>query len=362
MDIQAIKEKIDLYKILEQKFRSKLLLILVANVEGKNAEIDDYPYTSVLSEYYTLEEYELLSLTYKKLGYEVLSYFSEQDFMSAVIENKIHTSYKKLLVINSAQTGKYIGRKSLIPAFCDHFKIMYTGSNPYVVSLCRDKFRSSVVLNQYLPNPMDVYLYSADSGWMGGVRPHIGQKVIAKLNGESASIGLSQDNIYTYSPAVDSFLNLLSQKYTQTIVIQPFISGYETELPILVGKNTLPLIPIGIQMKGDKLLGDNFLDYSARFHHTYDFYNFNNFNSELSEMLQVNAVEVGKLLGIEGFGRVDFRITPSGEYYISDVATNPHITMDSSYAFTFRELGYTYQDMLSTFLGISLSRYFPRDL
>ena len=65
--------------------------------------------------------------------------------MDAIINQKIKTN-KKLLVINSAQTGIYIGRKSLIPAFCDHYKIMHTGSNPYVVSLCRDKLRPFQVL------------------------------------------------------------------------------------------------------------------------------------------------------------------------------------------------------------------------
>lgn len=361
MDYQIIKQQLDSYKSFERNFRSNLLLVLVANVEGKTNEFDDYSNTSVLSEYYTLTEYELISETYKKLGYELLNFFSEKDFMSAVIKEKNHTSRKNMFVINSAQTGIYIGRKSLIPAFCDYFKIMYTGSNPYVVSLCRDKFSSNAILNQYLPNHMDTYLYSANCGWIGNVSPRVGQKVIAKLNGESASIGLTQDNVFIYSPESDCLINSLSQKYAQSVIVQPFISGYETELPIVIGKSVLPLLPVGIQIDKNPLLGDKFLDYNTRFYHTYDFYNFSNTNNALSEGLRFNALQAAELLGIEGFGRIDFRITPEGDFNISDIATNPHITVDSSYAFAFQQLGYSYSDMLSIFLGISLTKYFPNE-
>lgn len=359
MDQQIIKQQLDSYKVLEKNFRSDLLLVLVANVEGKTNEFDDYSNTSVLSEYYTLNEYELISGTYKKLGYELLNYFSEKEFMSAVISKKIPTSQKKIFVINSAQTGIYVGRKSLIPAFCDYFKIMYTGSNPYVVSLCRDKFCSNALLNQFLPRHMDAYLYSTNGGWIGRVCPPMGQKVIAKLNGESASIGLTQDNVFIYSPESEHIINSLSQKYAQSIIVQPFISGYEAELPVIIGKSVLPLMPVGIIIDENCLLGDKILDYNTRFYHTYDFYDFSNTNYDISEELRSNAIQAAELLGIEGFGRIDFRITPDGNFYISDIATNPHITNDSSFAFAFNELGYSYADMLSVYLGISLTKYFP---
>lgn len=353
-----MKAELEFYKMFEQKFRSEILLVLVANVEGKTSEYDDYFDTSVLSEYYTLNEYELISATYKKLGYELINYFSEQEFMSAIINNNIHNSHKKILVINSAQTGTYIGRKSLIPAFCDYFKIMHTGSNPYVVSLYRDKFHSSTILNQYIPINLKTYLYSSMFGWLEELHPPIGQKIIAKLNRESASIGLCNDNIYIYSLEVDQALKSLSQKYMQAIIVQPFISGYEVELPIIVGKSSFSLIPVGIEMNKQKMLGDKFLDYNSRFYHKYEFYDFNDLNKEISENIKISALKATEVLGIEGFGRIDFRISPANQYFIFDIATNPHITIDSSYAYAFQKLGYSYPDMLSVFLGISLYKYF----
>lgn len=114
MNINDIKKYIKDFQNIEENQRSKLLIVLVAKVDGETQNYDDYQNTSVLSEYYTLDEYENLSVSLKKLGYEVISYFNETDFIDAIINNKINRLRKKILVINSAQTGTYIGRKSLI--------------------------------------------------------------------------------------------------------------------------------------------------------------------------------------------------------------------------------------------------------
>ena len=68
---------------------------------------------------------------------------------------------------------------------------------------------------------------------------------------------------------------------------------------------------------------------------------------------------MAEILNIENFGRIDFRIDPKGNYYISDIATNPHITKDSSFSYIFNELGYSYSELLSAMIGVTLSKYLP---
>lgn len=95
MNINDIKNYIKNFQNIEENQRSKLLIVLVANVDGETQNYDDYQNTSVLSEYYTLDEYENLSVSLKKLGYEVISYFNETDFIDAIINNKINRLRKK---------------------------------------------------------------------------------------------------------------------------------------------------------------------------------------------------------------------------------------------------------------------------
>ena len=69
------------------------------------------------------------------------------------------------------------------------------------------------------------------------------------------------------------------------------------------------------------------------------------------------TIECVKLLGIEGFGRVDFRIDLDGNYYITDVAANPHLTKGMSFNYAFRENDMEYQEMLEVLLATTISRY-----
>lgn len=68
MNINDIKKYIKDFQNIEENQRSKLLIVLVAKVDGETQNYDDYQNTSVLSEYYTLDEYENLSVSLKKLG------------------------------------------------------------------------------------------------------------------------------------------------------------------------------------------------------------------------------------------------------------------------------------------------------
>ena len=307
---QNICEIIDVYRNLEHNYKNEILIVLVANVEGKTNDYDDYENTSVLSEYYTLDEFENISITYKKLGYEVICYFSEKDFMNAIINNKINTD-KKLLVINSAQSGTYVGRKSLIPSFCDHYKIMHSGSNAYVVSLCRNKFHTSKIIDSYVKYNLNTYLFDIHQNWLNNSKPQIGECIILKLNSESASIGLTKDNIIHYNgEKSDNYIANLAQKYKQPIVVQPFVSGYEVELPIILSSENTFLLPIGISIKENYFIGDAILDYTSRFEHSYDFYNFCEYNEKLANQLQQNSIQIADILGHSN-------VETTENYYIS---------------------------------------------
>lgn len=67
-----------------------------------------------------------------------MCFIDEMDFIKNYITNNYYRNDSKYpIVINTAQKGTAIGRKSLIPAFCDLYGLCHTNSNPYVVSLAR---------------------------------------------------------------------------------------------------------------------------------------------------------------------------------------------------------------------------------
>ena len=342
-----------------QEYTKSYSIILVSNVREKTAGFTDYHGTSVISEFLTLNQYELIIETLRESGFEVSSYFDETEFLKDCISNDFfRKNQKQIIVINTAQKGTAVGRKSLIPAFCDQNGLWHTNSNAYIVSLTRNKYHCDSILQANSFPVTKEYLYFPSTGWLSGNKPTIGEKVIAKLNGETSSIGLTKDNVFDYESSKDIFISQLSQTYNQPVLVQSFIEGYEVEVPVIInGEIAEVVLPVGISVNNKLQLDDIILDYETRKNLRFGFYDFQSIHPELSHKLEKCTIEAVRLLGIEGFGRVDFRIDLDGNYYITDVAANPHLTKGMSFNYAFEQNGMKYKDMLETLIAVTISRY-----
>ena len=121
----------------------KYEIIMVTSNENHTDNTNDYSDNSVKSEFFSDQEQNLIRQTLENIGFKVKQFFNEEDFISFISNPRENLS--KYIVLNSAQKGTKIGRKSLIPSLCDLYSVKYIGSNPYIVSLCRDKYRTSVL-------------------------------------------------------------------------------------------------------------------------------------------------------------------------------------------------------------------------
>jgi len=345
-----IKKKIIDGIVNTTKTSEKCRILFICSLRSKTSGTEDYEDFSISSEYYSDNVFEKISETIRQLGYEMLVFYNEEEFIKWAINNK--NPHKTDIVISSAQKGIKIGRKSLIPAFCDLYGIGYVGSNPYVNSLCRDKYRSGCVLEQNgIPVPKS-FLYSSDFGW----RPNdsiknLETELIAKPNYESSSIGIDEKNISVFNKDFENKIKHLNNSMQQEIAVQEFVEGYEVEVPIICSNTKIALLPVGIKMGNEANLESRILNYDVRRKNEYTFYNFVDLDPLLALQLEKTAESVCEILGIHGFGRVDFRITKDKRFFVTDVACNPHYTEQSSFYFPFKKLGMTYEDMIACLIA-----------
>lgn len=353
------KERIENYINVSRILSDKVIVIVVGNAkEITHVDADFIDGTSIVSEYYALEKFNYIVETLHESGFETLSYYDEMDFIHDYLTQRIRNNYyKPFIVLNFAQKGIVRGRKSLIPAFCEMNNIIHTNSDPFVCSLVREKYIWYKLLSDIVP-VCETWLYDPIMGWVSNLPPE-NETVIAKLENQCSSIGLDTRNVFKYSLKNDSFLKELANNYSSRIVVQKFIKGYEVEFPFCYdGKDVFCLKPQGIKINGEPYIGEKIIAYDTRRNHDYSFYNFDEFNPSLSKKICSSVEKIAKVLNMEGMGRIDCRITSLGEYYFTDINSNPHLIEIASPAEALRQSGFTkYSDLLNLLIGITITRH-----
>lgn len=176
---------------------------------------------------------EIASAIFDDFGF-VNVFYSEQDFIKFALNN---TYLREIFVFNYARNGTKEGKKSLIPAFCDLFKIKYSGSNAFVISLLRNKFIYSNLLSKFdIPVP-ETCLYE-NGTYIGNTKSLLETRIIAKNVCESASMNLTEDNIFIFNEKQTKKLEELTIKMvTKKLLLQKFIDGKECEVLVFQDGN-----------------------------------------------------------------------------------------------------------------------------
>jgi D-alanine-D-alanine ligase len=327
---------------------SGFILCIVCNTKNVDSQSD-----IMSTEYFSESEFEEIVSLFSCLNMNMEFFLNEDEFIRFILNRH---SLTNLVVYNAAQSGKGAGRKSLIPAFCNLHNIPCTGSNAYVASLCRHKYHVNKLLSAAsFPVPPS-WLYI--NGIQDKDTPSENQKIILKPVYESASIGIDDDSIIQYSGDEKTFAIIYKKQQflEEPIMLQQFINGFEVEVPVLAYNGTvIGFPPVGISINDTYLLDDQILNYELVYFDRYQFYDFMKIDSLSKQLVQI-AKEAAFYLGIEGLGRIDFRIHPQGNFFITDVSTNPHFVKHSSVHFAFQQSGLSDNDIVRAVVCCALSK------
>lgn len=349
MNTDYIKEII--YKFLPE-IKEKEILIIV-NQKGiskiKNYRINE---EIGITEFFSLKEVSEIMQFAKKYELDNCKVlYSEREFMEYVLNNQ--ENINNILVHNFAKNGSEVGKKSLIPSFCDYFGIPYVGSNAYVASLCRHKFHYSKLLGSLGYSIASSWMFSSH-GWENGITPPIGLEVIIKPVYESSSIGVNETSVLIYQGVDDLILEKVN-KYNQPVIVQEFIRGYEIEVPCLIIDSIIPLMPVGIKINNKLELGRNILTEEYSNTDRYGFYEFESSSNFRNEILQ-HTQHICRSIGAECYARVDYRVDYEGHFFVTDIATTPYITKHSSFAFAFEKMNFMYEELELFLLILGLKK------
>ncbi len=233
------------------------------------------------------------------------------------------------LVFNTSEghAGRY--REAFYPSVFEQLSLPFTGSDAYVCTLTLDKDMTKRVLRESgIPTPRSVLLQSARRL----KRLDLRFPLILKPNFEGSSKGITQDSVVENEDAFQLRLKELLKKYPTGVLVEEYIEGRDVTVPYIEGLAT----PYeGVLTPVEYVFGEAAL--SARKYNIYDYALKNTesdavsvrcpavLDEEVEKELQQLSLKIVKVLGIRDFGRLDFRVTPSGAVYFIEVNALPSL-------------------------------------
>lgn len=335
--------------------------ILVVNTKQSYSLPDDYPEFSVTTEYLSDAELDQMLKGFRDSGVVTDLYVGESEFIRALTNgSELVNQSRDLLVYSTVPSGTWHGRDSLIPALCGAWSVGYCGSDAYGMAVAGNKYYALRLAERCGESTGGIFLYSPRQGWCNGHRPPSGVKVIIKPALECASIGIDDASVCWVDATLEEVVAGRAERLRQPMLVQPFISGYEIEVPVYGVPEPLAPAAFGISAKGSADLGDHYLTYEQVFGGEYSYYPLAELDPVLDLDLRRSACRVFRELGLYGYARIDYRVRHDGTWGITDINAIPHLTPDASNSLSFATLGLSYPEVLKLVTAAGLTRIIGR--
>lgn len=358
--MEAVRKIIDRVEKETKDLSKKYQVTIMSNSRSKTKKINgQYIEYSDENEFFSDQEFEEIHQGIQDAGFHVNASFNELSLIKKTLEHSYLENDQ--IIYNLSRNGRHVGKKSLMPSFFDLLNIPYTGSNAFVISLCREKYTYTKYLEAHGIRVPKTYIYLGEGKWLNHEKPIEGQALIIKPMQESASIGLSQKSIFSMPKNESDMLESLFPEASLPAIVQQFIKGYECEVPFFVSEagEITSFNPIGLSISDDENLQSKILTYERSFTDDYGFYEFHNkVGKDKSLIIQKEAEKIAKLLNISQYGRIDFRVDATGRAFLIDVAATPYTTKHSSFAYIFEQMNIPYNKIYATIVGLAYLNFF----
>ncbi|MBI3899183.1 MAG: D-alanine--D-alanine ligase [Gammaproteobacteria bacterium] len=216
----------------------------------------------------------------------------------------------------------------------------YTGSGVMASAIAMDKWRTKLMWQAVgVPTPRYTML-DADSDFDAVVK-NLGLPLIVKPACEGSTIGLSKVTTAKDLPTAYQ----LAAQHDRLVLVEEFIAGQELTAAI-IGDTALPLVRIQPMVE--------LYDYQAKyFSDDTKYFCPSGLPAEQERTIQQQALQAYRIVGCEGWGRVDVILHSSGKPYFLEVNTSPGMTGHSLVPMAAKQAGIDFDELALRILETS---------
>ena len=300
-------------------------------------------------------EYDVVT-TLRKVGHDVKPLGAKNDL--DVIRKAID-EYKPDIAFNLLEEFDGIALYDQhVVSYLELLHVPYTGCNPRGLMLARDKALTKKMLSFHrIPYPEFI---EVPQGRVVRRPKGLTFPLIVKSITEEASLGISQASIVEDDEKLRERVAFIHNSVGSGALIERYIEGREFYVGV-IGNGHLQALPVW-ELILDRLPDDarriatERVKWSRKYQLKYGIVSqeAKHLPPGKIEEIQHLAKRVYRVLGLNGYARIDMRMDSGGHLYVLEANPNPQIAYREDFADSAEHAGYQYQELLQELLNVGL--------
>ncbi len=227
--------------------------------------------------------------------------------------------------------------------------IKYTGACPKGLNLCKNKAISKkILLHEGIAVP---------NFWVVDQKGPIPKmdfntRYIVKPIDFEGSEGIHFKSVVANQKNLKQQVRQIHQDYSTSCIIEEFIEGREIYIGVIGNKKLEVFPPIEFYLDGLPSRLPSIASYKAKWDESFrKKYKLRSgparsLAPEVLEQLNRSSQIIYKVFTLQGYARLDFRITKNGKIYFLEANPNPSIAKDDEFAKAAKKAGYKYPELI----------------
>lgn len=298
-------------------------------------------------------EFDVVS-TLRKAGHEVKPLGVQHELKP--IRDEIE-AWKPNLVFNLLEEfhGETTYDQNVV-SYLELLRIPYTGCNPRGLMLARGKDLSKKLVHYHrIPVPA----FAVFPMHRKIQRPkRLAFPLIVKSLTEDASEGIAKASLVDSDDKLAERVTFIHDRMATPALVEQYIEGREIYVGV-IGNERLRVLPVweldfgsGAQIATEKVKHDR--DYQQR--HKIEHGPAKDLSAELRSRIANYAKRIYRTLNLDGYARIDFRLSKDNVPYFLEANPNPEIAQSEEFAHAAQHDKIKYRDLLNRIVALGMQR------
>lgn len=258
------------------------------------------------------------------------------------------------------QFGDDLRSDLAVAGLLDLLRVRYTGSGPGELFLQQDKAIAKKLFAFEKVLSPDFAIFSRDAGLETG--GNLRMPLFVKPLRADASIGIGADALVRDATALMKRVVAIHEEQEDDALAEEYVEGREFYVGMLGNSEPLALPPIELDFSGLPEGTLRVADKSAKWDESSDAFKgtkavLAELPDELRAKLQKAATEAYRALRVRDYGRVDLRLSETGEVYVIEVNASCYLESGSEFATAAAAAGLDFPALVERIVELARERY-----